>query len=221
MASLKTAFTRLTRAFGPARRFGGSADYWQRRYAAGGSAGSGSYGDLGHFKAEVLNGFVAEHTIADVVEFGCGDGNQLGLADYPRYLGFDVSAEALELCRAAFADRAAFEFRHVDKDQGESADLALSLDVIYHLVEDPVYEAYMARLFRAGRRFVAIYASNREGAPGETPPHVRHRRFTDWVEVNAPAWDLYRFVENRHPVDTDGGGSFADFYFFAAPPTAG
>ena len=47
-----------------------------------------------------------------------------------------------------------------------TADLALSLDVIYHLTEDTVFEAYMRHLFAAGSRFVIIYATDRE-IPGD------------------------------------------------------
>ena len=172
MASLKTVFARLVAVVLPKRRFDGSADYWQRRYARGGGSGAGSHGRLAVFKAEVLNGFVAEHDIDGVIEFGCGDGSQLRLAAYPRYLGFGLSEDALARCRAAFAADPRFAFRALADDRGEGAALALSLDVIYHLVEDGVYEAYMARLFQGGERFVAIYSSNREDDAGDRPPHL-------------------------------------------------
>jgi hypothetical protein len=42
---------------------------------------------------------VAERRIRSVIEFGCGDGNQLGLMRYPSYLGLDI-----EPCAAADAD---------------------------------------------------------------------------------------------------------------------
>ena len=77
------------------RHFPGSAAYWESRYAKGGSSGVGSYGRFAEFKAEVLNRFVATHSVQSVIEFGCGDGNQLALASYPWYLGYDVSATAV------------------------------------------------------------------------------------------------------------------------------
>lgn len=40
------------------------------------------------------------------------------------------------------------------------ADLSLSLDVIYHLVEDEVFETYINTLFKSARRYVIIYSSN-------------------------------------------------------------
>jgi hypothetical protein len=63
--------------------FRGSARYWERNYAGGGTSGAGSYDALALGKAVFLNEFVRAHEIGSVIEFGCGDGNQLSLADYP------------------------------------------------------------------------------------------------------------------------------------------
>ena len=82
--------------FGP--RFPGSGTYWETRYSGGGNSGAGSYGQLAEFKAEVINDFVISKGISSIIEFGCGDGNQLLLARYPRYTGLDVSKVALARC---------------------------------------------------------------------------------------------------------------------------
>ncbi|MDR0569556.1 MAG: class I SAM-dependent methyltransferase [Spirochaetaceae bacterium] len=84
------------------RNFPGSKAYWERRYAEGGNSGAGSYNRLAAFKAEMLNAFVRDNNIQTVMEFGCGDGNQLSLARYPRYTGFDVSETAVKLCKNRF-----------------------------------------------------------------------------------------------------------------------
>lgn len=208
--------------------FRSSGDYWQGRYAAGGNSGAGSYNHLAEFKAEVINGFVTTHGIADVVEFGCGDGNQLGYAVYPRYSGYDVSPQAVQICRQRFAgDRTREFFLLQDYDQRQ-ADLTLSLDVIYHLVEDPVYEDYMRRLFLAARRYVIVYSSDREQAPAANSPHVRHRAFTKWVGQHCPDWTLMATIPNRFPYNGDASvTTFADFYIYertgpvAGSPAAG
>jgi len=84
------------------REFPGSAAYWESRYKKGGTSGAGSYAQFAEFKAEVLNEFVQANAVRSVIEFGCGDGNQLTLAHYPRYVGVDVSPAAVEKCRALF-----------------------------------------------------------------------------------------------------------------------
>jgi trans-aconitate methyltransferase len=199
--------------------FEDSGAYWQQRYARGQDSGAGSYGRFAEFKAEVLNAWVREHAIRDVIEFGCGDGNQLRLAQYPRYLGLDISPVAIRACRKAFAQDASKRFLSLDDYRGEQAELAVSLDVIYHLVEDAVFEDYMRRLFGAGTRFVAIYSSDTDDNRDHSAPHLRHRRFTPWVAQHAPQWALARHVPNQYPYNGDPlTTSFADFFFYARRP---
>jgi len=195
-------------------RFRGSGAYWENRYRRGGNSGRGSYGELAAFKAEVLNAFVREHEVESVLELGCGDGNQLRLAVYPRYLGFDVSETAVASCRRLFADDGTKSFAVVVSYAGEQVDLALSLDVIYHLVEDDVFEAHMRTLFAAARRFVIVYSSDVDDR-SRSRPHVRHREFTRWVAQHEPSWFLEERVANRYPGDPSAHqGSAADFYVF-------
>ena len=190
-----------------------SAQYWRDRYRAGGNSGAGSYGRLAQFKAEVINAFVREHGISSVIEFGCGDGAQLTLADYPAYVGFDVADESVETCRSRFAQDATKQFRNAADWSHERAQLTLSLDVIYHLIEDDVFHDYMRKLFFSAARYVIIYASNHEG--GHIAAHVKHRKFTEWVDIYHSDFKLLKFIPNRWPLVDDGQTqSFADFYVF-------
>lgn len=174
--------------------FTGSAYYWERNYARGATSGSGSYGSLGEGKSRFLNNLVRERAVHSVIEFGCGDGNQLAMAEYPSYVGLDVSRAAIACCQRRFADDPAKSFFlydgscFTDRAGVFTADLALSLDVVYHLTEDTVFETYLRHLFAAGRRLVVIYSTNMEISG--TAPHVRHRRFTPWVAANCPEWTL-------------------------------
>lgn len=192
-----------------------SSDYWESRYREGRNSGAGSYNRLAQFKADVLNRFVAAHSVGSVIEFGSGDGSQLRLADYPRYFGVDVSTTAVEATRRLYVDDDRKSFLHSDELGPEhKAELSLSLDVIYHLVEDEVFERYMAQLFDASTRFVIIYSSNDE-RPSDSV-HVRHRRFTDWIKSHRPEFRCIGFVENAYPEDVNDidNTSFADFYLF-------
>jgi len=198
----------------PHRPFPGSEKYWVDLYAAGGNSGDGSFGKLAEFKAEVLNGFVREKGIRSVIEYGCGDGNQLGLAKYPSYLGFDVSLKAIEMCRKLFNNDPSKTFKLMKEYSGEKAQLTLSLDVVYHLIEDEVFEDYMRRLFASAEDYVIIYSSNRERSE-EDSAHERSRKFTDWVEVNQPGWRLFRHIPNKYPYTGDNRtGSLADFFIY-------
>lgn len=189
-----------------------SGDYWDQRYRDGGNSGAGSYGRLAQFKAEILNEFVAGNAVQTIVEHGCGDGAQLELARYPKYIGLDVSPTAVETCRKRFEGDASKQFHMSGVDVG-THDLALSLDVIYHLVEDAVYHQYMQKLLDSSHQYVAVYASNYDKWAKAT--HVRHRCFTDTIEATRQ-WSLVRHVPNRYPFDRRNKNetSFADFYFF-------
>jgi hypothetical protein len=193
-----------------------SGQYWEDRYALGGTSGAGSYGKLALFKAETINKFVKDHGLRSVIEFGSGDGAQLELASYPKYTGIDISARAIELCQTKFKDDPSKQFMLASSPEANeaSAELAMSLDVIYHLVEDRVYHEYMTRLVSAAEKYICVYSSNVvRPSPAK---HVRHRVFTDWFAQNAPAWKLMSKVDNPFPEDPERPDetSWADFYFF-------
>jgi hypothetical protein len=216
-----TTASRLSQlpAMASARRlaFPGSAPFWESVYRKGDDSGPGSYGRLAEFKAEVLNEFVRSKNVRTVIEFGCGDGAQLKLAMYPEYVGVDVAPSSIARCSALFARDSTKRFYVADAIPKNRAtfDLAMSLDVIFHLVEDSVFDRYMRGLFSFSERYVVVYASNynalTEGA------HMRHRKFTDWIAKNAREWQPAGFVANRFPFDPERPDitSHSDFHFFS------
>ena len=199
--------------------FPGSVRYWEERYQKGGTSGSGSYNRLAAFKAEVLNQFVEKNNITTVIEFGCGDGNQLSLANYPQYIGLDVAPSAISLCTEKFAGdttRSFFLYNSgaiTDNHGVFRAQLSLSIDVIFHLVEDDIFENYMHHLFNAGEMYVIIYASNFNK---NQIMHEKDRNFTSWVEKNRKEWELTEKITNRYPYDPADpeNTSKADFFIF-------
>lgn len=146
-----------------------SKEYWEKRYSEGGNSGSGSYNRLAAFKAAVMNEFVEEKSVSSVIEWGCGDGNQLSLMNYPKYLGLDVSETTIKKCRERFKRDTSKEFRVIDDTLkiDRQFDLSISLDVIFHLVEDDVYESYMLNLFRLQENMSAYM--QRMKIPGLAP----------------------------------------------------
>lgn len=192
-----------------------SSQYWDQRYFLKGNSGPGSYGRLANFKAEIINEFVKNYQINSVIEFGCGDGNQLALACYPSYVGMDVSKTAIDQCINKFSNDKTKRFLITSDYKGEIAECSMSLDVIYHLVEDDNYIGYMTMLFNAASKFVIIYASNYDDDIYNAS-HVRHRRFTDWVKENMPQFQLLEKIPNRYPYEEQNPDhtSLADFYIY-------
>lgn len=181
-----------------------SAKYWEERYQQGGTSGVGSYNELALFKADFLNDFVERNTIKSVIEFGCGDGNQLSLAKYAAYIGLDVSPTVLKKVIDDFQNDQSKSFFlynptcFFDNSNVFSSDLTLSLDVIYHLVEDEMYQKYMHHLFSCSKQYTVIYSTNTDDNTG-TSDHVRHRHFTHWVSRNMAGWILSEELDNQYP----------------------
>lgn len=167
--------------------------YWESRYQNGGDSGNGSSGRLAQYKADFVNGFVADKRLMTVLELGCGDGRQLSLARYPSYLGVDVSETAIKLCQKKFAADSTKEFRVAGPFELPSQhkfDLSLSLDVLYHIIKPDQYRVYIQNLFNLSERYVIIYSSffgqNRS-------PHVLHRDFRQHVSALAESGQIPDF----------------------------
>ena len=100
-------------------------------------------------------------------------------------------------CRETFGSDGSKVFRMLGDYDDEKGDLALSLDIIFHLVEDEAFEDHMEKLFASAERYVIIYSSNTDCNVGYAGTHVRRRRFTDWVETQAGDFSLLRKVPGR------------------------
>ena len=189
-----------------------SREYWEQRYRAGGTSGTGSYGHMAAFKADFINSFVVENGIAGVLDLGCGDGNLLSLLQVPAYVGVDVAPTALACCVTRFPQHRFLPFAALDASVG--AELVLSIDVIFHLVEDGEFARYMHALFAHATRFVLIHSSNADR--NWSSPHVRHRRFTDHVADCRPEWRLLAHLPSRFPFDAGRPDetSFSDFFVY-------
>ena len=191
-----------------------SANYWCARYLNNGNSGAGSYGRLAQFKADVINSFVKENNVKSVIEYGFGDGNQLSLFNFEQYLGFDVSDKVVDICRQKFKNYPDYVFKNLKEYKGDKAELVLSLDVVYHLIEDEIFDSYMKRLFASADKFVIIYSSNKNE---KHCTHVKHRKFTDWIDANVSHWKLLKFIPNKYTYDANNQKetSFADFYIYS------
>lgn len=162
--------------------------YWDERYRAGSTSGAGSEGDCARLKASVVNWIIAHHRVKSVIDWGCGDGEVLKLITREvNYTGIDASPTIIQ--RHKHSDPREDRFKgsryfHVDHPavEGITADMALSLDVLFHFPDDESYRAYLNRVFASARRVVLIHATNHDG--GRTARHVRWRRWEDDVPAD-------------------------------------
>ena len=184
-----------------------SREYWENRYKQNGNSGVGSYNNFATFKSEIINSFIKEHDTKTIIDYGVGDGNQLSLLhlDGVQYVGIDVSPTVINKCKTMFKDDKNKRFVLDIECGGMKAELGLSCDVIYHLIEDNVYERYMNMLFNMSTKFVIIYAKNEDI---NHAMHVKFRKFTNYITSHHDHWKLIRFIPNKNRE------SPSDFYIF-------
>lgn len=195
-----------------------SKKFWNDRYIKGGNSGSGSYNELAYFKADIINEFIKNKKIKTIVDYGVGDGNQLKLINTENklYTGIDVSTYIISKCKEMFKYDETKSFIHTDNINNElKAELLLSCDVIYHLIEDNVYEEYMNKLFYMSNKYIIIYAKNEDI---NHCLHVKFRKFLNYIEDNFPEWQLIKHIPNKYPQLILGKNnektSPSDFYIY-------
>ena len=194
-----------------------SAKYWEQRYQKNkNGSGDGSYGRLAQFKAEVINTILAENNPSSIIDYGVGDGNQLRslvIPDTCSYLGLDVSRTAIaNLRKNKSFDRYRFETVPSAGRLPYKADVTMSMDVLYHLVERQVFDAYVKNLFCMAKRMVIIYARD---ADEKIADHVLCRPFVSLAR--SLGWQVRQMIPNKYPVGKDKsqkGVSMSSFWIF-------
>ena len=190
-----------------------SSSYWEMRYANGGHSGAGSRGQLADYKATFLNTFFSENAVSSVIEWGCGDGYQAEKMEVAHYTGVDVSRTVLRSCKEKFRGVGGRTFLHTSQAKRAQAEVSLSLDVVYHLIEDNVYFQYLDQLFASGQRYVIVYSCDLEG--GAYGIHVKPRRFTVDVASRYKGWQLVHHEPNPYPLSLGNEkGTWSDFYVY-------
>lgn len=147
-----------------------------------------------------------------VLDLGVGDGRQaLALSCtgvVSNVTGFDISwhivhhlKTQLNVTRHDCLERGplyvywydGFELPEMVKDQGY--DVAISMQVVFHLLEDALYERYMDILFSFARHVVIIHAPDSQTQlPAAAHEHMRYRIFSNWVAKLHPEWILHHKV---------------------------
>jgi SAM-dependent methyltransferase len=174
-----------------------SKKYWRKRYLVGGNSGDGSYGKLADWKSRTLNDYMASRNVQEVLEFGCGDGNQLIALRAARYIGTDPSPAAIKSCISRFKSDSTKSFLCLDPDAFQNnralvSELVLSMEVILHLVEDGRYEMYMHNLFQAADKSVGIFNVATDINEPKMGPHNRFRDHRPFIRANYSAWTEVR-----------------------------
>lgn len=175
--------------------------FWQKRYISGGNSGAGSYGVLAEYKAEIINDFINERNISSVIEFGCGDGNQLKLMKYKKYLGLDVAAKSIDVCSCAFKRDAAKSFALYDPKTFYNngfikADLVVCLDVLYHITDEDDFVKTLNDIFSCASKYVVLYTNIRK-MNFEPNTHVFYRDTIAYLD-KCSDFEIEKIVEQKY-----------------------
>lgn len=177
-------------------------EYWDNNYKTNGTSGAGSYGLLAEFKAEVINALIKEHQIQRVIEFGCGDGNQLQYINYPEYLGLDVASSAVQLCAERFKEDQSKSFMlyrpglFFNKGYFQ-ADMTVCIDVLYHITDEHDFRCTLHDILQASTNLIVLYTK----ITGENIPQVictiKDRDIFHYL-AEYPEFQLKDIVPQRH-----------------------
>lgn len=189
-----------------------SYNYWEYRYMNNGTSGEGAYGKYAIFKADIVNNFIIDNNIIDVIDFGCGDGNQLKYLNIKKYVGCDVSETSISICNMLYINDNTKDFFLIKNLKKDKYNLSLSLDVIYHLIEDYEFEIYMKNLFDFSNKYVIIYSSNHNNNES-VAKHIKNRTFSNWIDDNVNNFKLLKYIKNKYPYDGNGG-SISNFHIY-------
>jgi len=172
------------------------AAYWDWRYASGQTSGAGSYGKNAEYKASVVNTFLAEIGATSVLEFGCGDGNQLSYYHIPVYRGLDVSRKAIELCRKRHPRAELSLYEPGDLGLG-MYDATICLEVLMHVSDESEFVRTLDDIFGHASKGVLIQTTL-EARPHGEGTQEWHRDFLPYLE-RYPDFRILRIVEAPKP----------------------
>ena len=188
--------------------------YWKIRYELALNSGEGSYGKPAMLKAEFINNFISANRITTVMEFGCGDGNQLTLAHYPSYIGYDISQHAIMRCKEIFKNDNSKVFKTAVEYNGEQAECVLSLDVLYHLIEADTWTNYIRTIFNAAQKYVIIYSTDTDRQRLLQVGHVKHRNFSRFIAAEFSRWVLLQHATPSVSENTTRNRFTCSFFVF-------
>lgn len=174
-------------------------EYWEKRYRSGRTSGMGSYGKNGKRKTEIVNNYIKKYSIKSILDLGCGDGNQTKmLKGFEKYVGYDISEYVIELCSIKFSDNNAIKF-YTDINKLPTAELCLSLDVIYHILDEVDFVKHMSLLFTKSTKYVLIFSTE---CTGKLNKYILHHKFKDYIKMHHSDFELIEIINGATKYST-------------------
>lgn len=174
----------------------GSLDYklyWDKHYLSGGDSGAGSFGAYSSWKADIVNQVISTYRVNTVLEFGCGDGNQLLKFQIPEYRGLDVSSSAVDTCKEVFKNDNSKSFQVIRPGSNidfSSAQLVMSLEVLMHITLEVDYLWTLEKIFESSGKFVLIQVPLFEYTLFPKHSHEKYRDIFRYLIDYLDSWSI-------------------------------
>ncbi|MFA5886400.1 MAG: class I SAM-dependent methyltransferase [Patescibacteria group bacterium] len=182
--SILTALRTTLAEYNPHYKFN-YTNYWEKRYRQGGNSGLGSYGVLSDFKTNIINKFIQEYQAETMIDFGCGDGQQIKNIKIKKYLGLDIAPSSVQMCQKLYSDdqSKSFILYHPQSffNNFIKADLVICLDVLYHITSEVDLKKTLTDIFSCANNLVILY-TNTENFNYRRGRHIVY-------------WDTYKYLK--------------------------
>ena len=130
-------------------------EYWENRYASGGTSGPGSIGAHWEWKWKVINVFLP--TIDHLIDVGCGDLTFWKGRECKDYIGIDISETIINrnrIKRPAWSFIKAPAQRRID---GLKKEVVFCLGLLFHVMNSEIFLKILNNLCYYSTDFIFIY----------------------------------------------------------------
>lgn len=130
-------------------------NYWENRYRQGGNSGKGSRGKHREWKWSILNKYIPN--IDNVIDVGCGDIAFMEGRDIKNYTGIDISQTMVDR-NIKLKPEWNFILSSADvKINGLNGDVAFCHDMLFHIMDDDVYDKILLNLIDYSNEYISIF----------------------------------------------------------------
>lgn len=134
-------------------------NYWEQRYKNGGNSGEGSRGKHREWKWSILNKYI--NGIDNIVDVGCGDLAFMEGIDAINYTGIDIS-QTMVARNTKIKPEWNFILSSADiKIDGVKGDVVFCHDMLFHIMDDDIYEKILENLIAYSNEYISIFTWNK------------------------------------------------------------
>lgn len=131
--------------------------YWDQHYGEGGISGEGSIGDYRNWKWQIIKKYTDNsENLGSVIDVGCGDISFWQGKTCQDYLGIDISKTIVEKNQAKRPEWT-FVCDSADVHKDIKADYVFCFDILFHIMDDNMYEKILKNIISYSRNMIFIY----------------------------------------------------------------